>query len=89
MARRREHLCAYLRIYVSGRQQNHKKIEKNQEKIIRYRLKKNFPAGSNVYLRICYFSKEITALVYNTVVLLCQFLDVAVNSSQNENIFLK
>jgi hypothetical protein len=27
--------------------------------------------------------------VYNTVVLLCQFLDVAGNSSQNENIFLK
>ncbi len=29
-----------------------------------------------------------TYLVYNTVVLLCQFLDVVGNSSQNENIFL-
>jgi dephospho-CoA kinase len=62
MARRREHLSAYLRICVSGRQQNHKKIEKIQERIIRYRLKKNVPAGSNAYLRICIFSKEITAL---------------------------
>ncbi len=58
MARRREHLSAYLRICVSGRQQNHKKIEKIQERIIRYRLKKNVPAGSNAYLRICYFLKK-------------------------------
>jgi hypothetical protein len=58
MARRREHLSAYLRICVSGRQQNHKKIEKVQERIIRYRLKKNVPAGSNAYLRICYFLKK-------------------------------
>ena len=42
MARRREHLSAYLRICISGRQQNHKKIQKNQERIIRYRLKKMF-----------------------------------------------
>jgi hypothetical protein len=28
-------------------------------------------------------------LEYNTVVLLCQFLNVAGNSSQNENIFLQ
>jgi hypothetical protein len=55
MARRREHLSAYLRICVSGRQQNHKKIQKNQERIIRYRLKKSVPSGSNAYLRICYF----------------------------------
>ncbi len=58
MARRREHLSAYLRICVSGRQQNHKKIKKIQERIIRYRLKKNVPAGSNAYLRICYFLKK-------------------------------
>ena len=58
MARRREHLSAYLRICVSGRQQNHKKIKKNQERIIRYRLKKNVPAGSNAYLGICYFRKK-------------------------------
>ncbi len=58
MARRREHLSAYLCICVSGRQQNHKKIEKIQERIIRYRLKKNVPAGSNAYLRICYFLKK-------------------------------
>ena len=58
MARRREHLSAYLRICVSGRQQNHKKIQKNQERIIRYRLKKNVPTGSNAYLRICYFLKK-------------------------------
>jgi hypothetical protein len=58
MARRREHLSAYLRICVSGRQKNHKKIQKNQERIIRYLLKKNVPAGSNAYLRICYFLKK-------------------------------
>jgi hypothetical protein len=58
MVKRREHLSAYLHICVSGRQQNHKKIEKNQERIIRYRLKKNVPAGSNAYLRICYFLKK-------------------------------
>ncbi len=58
MARRWEHLSAYLRICVSGRQQNHKKIEKIQERIIRYHLKKNVPAGSNAYLRICYFLKK-------------------------------
>ena len=58
MARRREHLSAYLRICVSGRQQNNKKIKKNQERIIRHRLKKNVPAGSNAYLRICYFLKK-------------------------------
>ncbi len=40
------------------RQQNHKKIQKNQERIIRYRLEKNVPAGSNAYLRICYFLKK-------------------------------
>ncbi len=54
MARRREHLSAYLHICVSGRQQNHRKIKKNQERIIRHRLKKKFPAGSNAYLRIWY-----------------------------------
>jgi hypothetical protein len=58
MARRREHLSVYLGICVSGRQQNHKKIQKNQERIIRYHLKKNVPAGSNAYLRICYFLKK-------------------------------
>jgi hypothetical protein len=61
MARRREHLSAYLRISVSGQQQNHKKSRKNQERIIRHHLKKNVPAGSNAYLRICIFSKEMTA----------------------------
>ncbi len=50
-----------MRSCVSGRQQNHKKIKKNQERIIRHCLKKKFPAGSNAYLRICIFSKEITA----------------------------
>ncbi len=45
MARRREHLSAYLRICVSGRQQNHKKIKKNQERIIRHRLKKKISYG--------------------------------------------
>jgi hypothetical protein len=62
MARRREHLSVYLRICVSGQEQNHKKIKKNQERIIRHRLNKNVPAGSNAYLCICIFSKEITAL---------------------------
>jgi hypothetical protein len=62
MARRWEHLSAYLHICISGQQQNHKKIKKNQERIIRHRLKKTVPAGSNVYLHICIFSKEITAL---------------------------
>ncbi len=35
-------------------------------------------------VQICMYYLE-----YNTVVLLCQFLDVAGNSSQNENIFLQ
>ncbi len=70
MARRRENLTAYLRICVSGRQQNHKKIEKIQERIIRYRPKKKVPAGSNAYLRICYFLKKSQP---NTL-LLCTFL---------------
>jgi hypothetical protein len=51
-----------LRICVSGQQQNHKKNQKNQERIIKYHLKKKVPAGSNAYLHICLFSKEITAL---------------------------
>ncbi len=58
MARRREHLSAYLRICVSGQQQNHKKIKKNQERIIRHRLKKMFLW---VLIRICvsvYFLKK-------------------------------
>jgi hypothetical protein len=58
MARRREHLSAYLRICVSGRQQNHKKIKKNQERIIRHCLKKKF---LRVLMRICisvYFLKK-------------------------------
>jgi hypothetical protein len=38
------------------------KSQKNQERIIRHRLKKN-PAGLNAYLRICIFLKEITTLV--------------------------
>jgi hypothetical protein len=63
MARRQEHLTAYLRICISERQQNHKKIKKNQERIISHRLKKNVPAGSNASLHICIFLKEITALV--------------------------
>jgi hypothetical protein len=50
MARRREHLSAYLRICISGQQQNHKKIEKNQERIIRYNLKKMF---LRVLMHIC------------------------------------
>ncbi len=29
-----------------------------QERIIRHCLKKNVPAGSNAYLRICYFLKK-------------------------------
>jgi hypothetical protein len=61
MARRQKHLSAYLRICISGRQQNHKNIKKNQERIIRHRLKKNVPAGSNADLHICIFSKKITA----------------------------
>jgi len=69
MARRREHLSTYLRICVSGRQQNHKKIKKNQERIIRHRLKKNVPAGSNAYLAyLIVFSKEITAFAKKTQV---------------------
>ncbi len=50
----------YLRMHicVSGRQQNHKKIKKNQERIIRHCLKKNVPVGSNAYLHICYFLKK-------------------------------
>jgi hypothetical protein len=58
IARRREHLSAYQRICISGRQQNHKIIKKNQERIIRHRLKKNVLAGSNAYLRICNFLKK-------------------------------
>jgi hypothetical protein len=60
MARRREHLSAYMRICVSGRQQNHKKNKKNQERIIIHCLKKMF---LQVLMRICIsvFSKEITA----------------------------
>jgi hypothetical protein len=58
MARRQEHLSAYLRICLSGRQQNHKKIKKNQERIIRHHLKKMF---LRVLMRICvsaYFLKK-------------------------------
>ena len=57
MAKRREHLSVYLRICVTGRQHNHEKTPKNQERIIRHRLKKKIPAGSYAYLRICYFLK--------------------------------
>jgi hypothetical protein len=59
MPRRREHLSAYLCICAPT------KSQKNQEIIIRHHLKpseKNVPAGSNAYLCICVFSKEITAL---------------------------
>ena len=68
MAKRRGHLAAYLRICVSARKQNCKK----QEIIIRHHLKnndqhlKNVPVGSNAYLCICVFSKEITALKAKT-----------------------
>jgi hypothetical protein len=58
MARRREHLTAYLRICISGRQKNHTKNKKNQERIIRHRLKKMF---LRVLMRICisvYFLKK-------------------------------
>jgi hypothetical protein len=51
----------YLRICISaylGNNKITKKIEKNQERIIRYRLKKNVPAGSNAYLCICHFLKK-------------------------------
>ncbi len=58
MARRREHLSAYQCICVSGRQQNHKKIKKNQERIIRHHLKKYVLAGSNAYLHICNFLRK-------------------------------
>ncbi len=37
----------------------------------------------------CFWCYVHTYLVYNTVVLLCQFLVVAGNSSQNENMFLR
>ena len=61
MARRREHfLSVYLRIFcVTALGDNiiTKKTPKTQERIIRHRLKKNVPAGSNAYLRICYFLK--------------------------------
>ncbi len=53
-----EKIYLHMRSCVSGRQQNHKKIKKNQERIIRHCLKKNVPAGSNAYLRICYFLKN-------------------------------
>jgi hypothetical protein len=53
-----EKIYLRMRSCVSGRQQNHKKIKKNQERIIRHCLKKNVPAGSNAYLRICYFLKK-------------------------------
>ena len=55
IARRWEHLIcvsAYL-----GDNKITKKSPKNQERIISRRLKKNVPAGPNVYLRICYFLK--------------------------------
>jgi hypothetical protein len=53
-----EKIYLRMRICVSGQQQNHKKIKKNQERIIRHCLKKNVPVGSNAYLRICYFLKK-------------------------------
>ncbi len=58
MARRREHLSAYLRICVSARQQNHKKTGNNYQTPSEnsdQHLKIKVPAGSNAYLRICVF----------------------------------
>jgi hypothetical protein len=52
-------VSAYLHIWVTTKSQ---KNQENQERIIRHRLKKYVPAGSNAYLCICIFSKEITAL---------------------------
>jgi hypothetical protein len=59
MARRREHLylCICVIAYLGDNIIITKKTPKNQERIIRHRLKKNVPAGSNAYLRICYFLK--------------------------------
>ncbi len=63
---------------------------------------KGFGSNTHVLLRLMYSCGGVLVfwlqweivfgvlhLVYNTVVLLCQLLDVAGNSSQNENIFLK
>jgi hypothetical protein len=52
----REDGNTYLRICVSA-YLGDKKITKNQEKS-RKNLKKNVPAGTNAYLRICYFLKK-------------------------------
>jgi hypothetical protein len=57
MARRREHLSAYLRICISGRQQNHKKSRKIKKESLDT-VQKNVPAGSNAYMRIYYFLKK-------------------------------
>jgi hypothetical protein len=45
-----EKIYLRMRSCVSGRQQNHKKIKKNQERIIRHCLKKMF---LRVLMRIC------------------------------------
>jgi hypothetical protein len=39
-----------------------KKSQKKEEGNRRHHLKKTVPTGSNAYLRICIFSKKITAL---------------------------
>jgi hypothetical protein len=43
-----------------------KKITKKKEENRRHHLKKTVPTGSNVYLCICIFSKEITASANGT-----------------------
>jgi len=68
MARRREHLSAYLRTCISAYLRDKKSQKKTgnnrptpSENSVQH-LKKKVPAGSNAYLRSCVFSKEITAL---------------------------
>jgi hypothetical protein len=77
MARRWEHLSAYLRICVSGQQQNHKKIKKKQERIIRHHLKKML---LRVLMHICisvYFLKKSQpkAVVWNHLRVLGTIID--------------
>jgi hypothetical protein len=53
MGRRWEHLSAYLRICVSGRQQNHTKSRKiKKESLDIVPSEKNVPAGSNAYYSV-------------------------------------
>jgi hypothetical protein len=64
MARRRDHLCVSAYLRVCGPTKSHTKTRNNHltpSENNDQHLKKRVLAGSNAYLRICVFSKEITA----------------------------